>query len=99
MTTKHCKYIVPPAVQREFKLLGERIRINRKHRKWTLQSMADRCGCSVPTLRSLEQGKETVSIYVLLQVLWCLQKHKDIAEVCEKPYVELMKDDPFAGME
>jgi len=90
---------MPPAVEREFIALGERIKINRKHRKWTLQSLAERCGCSVPTLRALEQGKCTVSIQVLMRVLWCLQKHKDIGGVCEKPYVELAKDDPFKILE
>ena len=96
--SRHCRYQVPPAVQREFQMLGERIKINRKYRKWTLQDMANKCGCSVPTLRDLEKGKSTVSIYVLMHVLWCLQKHKDISNVCEKPYVELAKDDPFKGL-
>lgn len=88
-----------PAAQRELQQLGERIRINRKNRKWTLESLASRCGCSVPTLRDLEMGKDSVSLRTLIAVLWCLNKHKDLADVCEKPYVELMKDDPFKIMD
>lgn len=76
-------HILPFPVSREMKELGKRLQTSRKSLKWTLEGLASRCNCSVPTLRALEAGKSTVSISVLLNVLWCLNKHTDLSKVCE----------------
>lgn len=76
-------HILPFPVSREVKELGKRLQTSRKSLKWTLKGLASRCNCSVPTLRALEAGKSTVSISVLLNVLWCLNKHTDLSKVCE----------------
>lgn len=43
-------------------LLGERIRLGRRERGWTLEELAERVGVSVPTMRKIERGDPSVGL-------------------------------------
>lgn len=44
------------------RLLGERVRLGRRERRWTLQELAERVGVSVPTMRKVERGDPSVGL-------------------------------------
>lgn len=48
-------------------LLGKEVEYERKQKKITAQSLAERCGISRPTLRKIERGDPTVEIGVVFE--------------------------------
>lgn len=44
------------------KLLGARIRLARRERRWTLQELADRAGVTAVTMRKVERGEPSVRL-------------------------------------
>lgn len=44
------------------RLLGERVRLGRRERRWTLQELAERVGVSIPTMRKVERGDPSVGL-------------------------------------
>ena len=44
------------------KLLGARVRLARRGRRWTLQELAERVGVSHVTMRKIERGDLTVAL-------------------------------------
>jgi len=61
--------------------LGENIRLAAKRRKLTQTQMAERTGLSKPTLRKIERGDGSVSIWHYLLVLAVLGLADDMAKV------------------
>jgi transcriptional regulator with XRE-family HTH domain len=49
------------------RLLGARIRLGRKERRWTVAQLAERVGITEGTLRKIEQGKLSVSLGAALE--------------------------------
>ncbi|HEU5062675.1 MAG TPA: helix-turn-helix transcriptional regulator [Solirubrobacterales bacterium] len=43
-------------------LLGSRIRLGRRERRWTLEELAERVGIGVVTMRKIEQGDPSVGL-------------------------------------
>jgi transcriptional regulator with XRE-family HTH domain len=43
-------------------LLGARIRVGRRERRWTLEDLAERVGIGVVTMRKIEQGDPHVGL-------------------------------------
>jgi len=43
-------------------LLGARIRLGRRERRWTLKELAERVGIGVVTMRKIEQGDPSVRL-------------------------------------
>src|SRR3954447_24826652 len=43
-------------------LLGARIRLARRERRWTLEELAERVGIGVVTMRKIEQGDPSVGL-------------------------------------
>jgi len=43
-------------------LLGSRIRLGRRERRWTLEELAERVGIGVVTMRKIEQGDPNVRL-------------------------------------
>jgi transcriptional regulator with XRE-family HTH domain len=43
-------------------LLGARIRVGRRERRWTLEDLAERVGIGVVTMRKIEQGDPNVRL-------------------------------------
>lgn len=49
------------------RLLGERVRLGRRERRWTLQELAERAGVSVPTMRKVERGDPSVGLGIAFE--------------------------------
>ncbi|WP_207462543.1 helix-turn-helix domain-containing protein [Azospirillum sp. SYSU D00513] len=52
--------------------LGRRVRLARLRRNLTQEDLAERAGTTRKTVRALEQGRETVSVGLLLKVMTIL---------------------------
>lgn len=78
---------LPRAVAQDLKLVGEQIRLARLRRNLSMEQIADRATCSVPSVAAVESGKSTVSIGIYIRVLYALGLHKDI--------LHLAQDDPL----
>lgn len=63
--------------------LGDRLRLARLSRNETMSTFAQRIGVSVPTLRAMERGSETVAIKHWANALWALDRLGDLAAVLE----------------
>lgn len=74
-------------VQQTFGQLGERIRIARKARGWTLSEMEAQCGIHRTTLGRLERGDLGVSAQVLLTVFEALHELPDFSLLLGRPDV------------
>lgn len=66
---------------RELLHLGERLRLARLARDEPMATFAQRIGVSVPTLRAMEQGADTVAIKHWANALWALDRLPDLAAV------------------
>lgn len=51
-----------PRTREAAALLGSRIRVGRRERRWTLEDLAERVGIGVVTMRKIEQGDPTVGL-------------------------------------
>ena len=77
-------FSIPPAEVTDRSLkLGERIRIARKRRGWTVAEMAAKAGLSRNTLTALELGKPGVSITAFLTALWVLGLDRTLQGVAD----------------
>jgi transcriptional regulator with XRE-family HTH domain len=70
-----------PAVQRSLEELGERIRLARLRRGFSMELVAERAGMSRPTLRAVERGEPGVTLGSYANVLHSLGLHRDLAFV------------------
>lgn len=48
-------------------LLGARIRMGRRERRWTLEELAERVGIGVVTMRKIEQGDPRVGLGLVFE--------------------------------
>lgn len=69
--------------------LGERLRLARLARDEPMAVFAERVGVSVPTLRAMEQGTDTVAIKHWANALWVLDRLPDLAAVL-KPHESVL---------
>lgn len=51
-----------PRTREAAALLGSRIRLGRRERRWTLEELAERVGIGVVTMRKIERGDPTVGL-------------------------------------
>ncbi len=56
-----------PVTVEAARLLGARVRLARRERRWTLQELADRVGVTEVTMRKVERGDLTVGLGVALE--------------------------------
>jgi transcriptional regulator with XRE-family HTH domain len=56
------KHIYSPRTREATALLGARIRLGRRERRWTLEELAERVGIGVVTMRKIERGDPTVGL-------------------------------------
>jgi transcriptional regulator with XRE-family HTH domain len=64
------------------RLLGERVRLARRERRWTLAQLAERVGVTTVTMRKVERGDPTVRLGVAFEtaaVLGVPLFHEDAA--------------------
>ena len=64
-------------------VVGEQFRLARLRRNLTIEQVADRAQCSRLTVAKLEKGSSTVSLGVVLRVLYALQLDEDIRHLAE----------------
>lgn len=70
-----------PKLERLLIEMGEQIRLARLRRKLSTEQVSERAGISRTTLYSVEKGKSSVSIGVVIKVLNVLGLEKDILQV------------------
>ena len=68
-----------PSIRRLLSELGENIRMARLRRRLSMERLAERCGMSRTTLRSIERGEPGVTLGAYANALLCLGLHGDLA--------------------
>lgn len=63
--------------------LGQRIRVARIRRGWSVADLADRAGINRNTLTALELGKPGTAVGVCFTVLWALGLDKSLETVAD----------------
>ena len=76
-------FSIPPQVSERVTLLGQRIRVARIRRGWSVLDLARKAGVNRNTLTALELGKPGTSIGVCLTVLWVLGLEKSLDAVAD----------------
>jgi transcriptional regulator with XRE-family HTH domain len=71
--------------------LGEQIRMARKRRQWTIAELAKKIDVSAPTIMALEKGESTVSVGVLVSVLWTLGLETELRNLANPNDIEGIK--------
>lgn len=69
---------LPRQLENNLLIVGEQFRLARLRRNLTIEQIADRAQCSRLTVAKLEKGLPTVSLGVVLRVLYALQLDTDI---------------------
>ena len=54
--------MLSPVSSEALRLLGARVRLGRRQRRWTVEGLAERVGVSPTTIRKVEHGDATVAI-------------------------------------
>ncbi len=80
---------IEPASE-SLKRLGERLRAARLARNERMGLFADRIGVSIPTLRAMERGAETIQIGFWAKALWALDQLQHLDAVL-KPSSSLLE--------
>lgn len=74
---------IPQQVSEQITQLGQRIRIARIRRAWSLADLASKAGVNRNTLAALEQGKGGTAIGVCFSVLWALGLERTLNDVAD----------------
>ena len=59
--------VFSPVTLKAARLLGSRVTLARRERRWTLAELAERVGVSVVTIRKVERGDPTVALGTALE--------------------------------
>lgn len=62
----HARTLSPQAIEAA-QLLGARIQLARRERRWTLQELAERAGVTAVTMRKVERGDPSVRLGVAFE--------------------------------
>ena len=73
--------ILPAAVARALKDLGENLALARQRRKESQRIWASRLSVSVPTLIRMEKGDPSVGMGVYATALWLIGRHAALPEM------------------
>ena len=76
--------ISDPSIAHELTEMGARLRAARLSRNDPMATFAQRIGVSVPTLRAMEQGSDTVAIGHWVTALWALDRLGDLTSVLQQ---------------
>ena len=71
-------FAIPPQVSELVAQLGQRIRVARIRRGWSVVELASRAGVNRNTLTALELGKPGTAIGTCVTVLWALGLEKSL---------------------
>jgi transcriptional regulator with XRE-family HTH domain len=79
--TAQATEILPAAVARALKDLGENLALARQRRKESQRTWASRLSVSVPTLIRMEKGDPSVGMGVYATALWLMGRHAALPEM------------------
>lgn len=74
---------LPRQLEERLAVVGEQFRLARLRRNLTIEQVAERSQCSRLTVAKLEKGLPTVSLGVVMRVLYALQLDEDILRLAE----------------
>jgi transcriptional regulator with XRE-family HTH domain len=77
------KFSIPMPVSERIVQLGQRIRIARIRRGWSVLDLASKAGVNRNTLTALELGKPGTAIGVCITVLWALGLENSLGTVAD----------------
>lgn len=77
------KFLMPQVAVERVVRLGQRIRVARIRRGWSVADLANRAGINRNTLTALELGKPGTSVGVCFTVLWVLGLEKSLDAVAD----------------
>lgn len=77
------KFETPPLVKEQLAQFGQRVRIARIRRGWSVTDLAGRASINRNTLSALEQGKAGTAIGVCFTVLWALGLERALAGLAD----------------
>lgn len=77
------KFVIPVQAAEQLAQLGQRIRIARIRRGWSVVDLAGKAGINRNTLTALELGKPGTAIGVCFTVLWVLGLDKSVDGVAD----------------
>jgi transcriptional regulator with XRE-family HTH domain len=74
---------MPAEAAQQLVQLGQRIRVARIRRGWSVADLAARAGINRNTLSALESGKSGTAVGVCVTVLWALGLDKSLGAVAD----------------
>ncbi|MDP1612465.1 MAG: helix-turn-helix domain-containing protein [Sulfuritalea sp.] len=77
------KFVMPIEASERVAQLGQRIRIARLRRGWSVADLASKAGINRNTLTALEMGKPGTAVGVCFTVLWALGLDKSLEAVAD----------------
>jgi len=83
MPTKMSNFVMPVQPVERVTRLGQRIRIARIRRGWSVAELASKAGINRNTLTALELGKPGTAVGVCFTVLWALGLDKSLDSVAD----------------
>lgn len=72
--------MLPAAVERGLRQLGENLYFARKRRKQSLAAWSERLQVSIPTLERMEAGDPAVSAATYMTAIWLVGKLPDVLQ-------------------
>ncbi len=76
-------FITPPTVTEHIAGVGQRIRLARIRRGWSVADLAGRAGINRNTLSAVELGKPGTAIRVVITVLWVMGLDKTLDSLAD----------------
>lgn len=77
------RFVIPQQAAAHIVQLGQRIRIARIRRGWSVADLASKAGINRNTLTALELGKPGTAVGVCITVLWALGLDKSLDAVAD----------------
>lgn len=77
------KFVMPLQAAVQVAQLGQRIRVARIRRGWSVADLASKAGINRNTLTALELGKPGTAVGVCFTVLWALGLDKSLSAVAD----------------
>jgi transcriptional regulator with XRE-family HTH domain len=76
-------FTIPPQATDQIARLGQRIRVARIRRGWSVADLASKAGINRNTLTALELGKPGTAVGVCVTVLWALGLDRSLNAVAD----------------
>lgn len=75
--------LLPRRAKQSLAIVGEQIRCARLRRNLTIEQIAERAGCSEPTILRIEKGNPSVAMGTYLRVLYAIGLDQDILLIAQ----------------